>query len=355
MSDNRRECVFDILKAIAILMVVITHFPWTDADRLRYGFPFWIDTAMPIFMMLSGYFSFRSFFMRQLETFSGLYSLSCLYKRLVRFLFPFLLLAPIDIICGMCGPTHATFTRCVIRLILGGYGPGAYYVPMMIQFVVVFPVVYIILRRYRIYGLLILILFNVLYESCCSTFGINSRVYSMCLFRHIGTVALGGFAACMVTSKTKVGHNVSLMVAGAVMFLVGALYLYFACYGNYNPIIFGRWKTTSVVAAFYTVGMFYFFIGVNQCKDNLCIEPFEKFNSFIIGSMSYETYLMQKVFYAYPATFIYALPINRCFQLLFCAFSCIFLGVMYGWFLRCIKYVHGAGQVKPYSYRVQLI
>lgn len=339
-SLEGRKSIFDVIKAVAILMVVVTHFPWTPAERLHYAFPFWIDTAMPIFMLLSGYLCFCSFYKKKLETFGEVYKLTNLYKRLARFVVPFVLLIPLDILCGMYGPNHASFANCLFRIILGGQRPGSYYVPMMIQFVIVFPVVYLAIRRYGVCGLMIFMLFNFLYECCCSVFGIHREVYSICLFRHLGIVAFGAFLAYWQMRAVKAyGKNMNMIICGIAMLLVGALYLYFSCYGYYSPIIFCRWKTTSLAAAFYTVGMFFFLMGwgAMSARPKKC-QCYPIGATFLkIGSRTYEIYLMQKIFYAFPAIFILNLPINRGMKLALCVFACLFLGVVYGEFINRFK------------------
>ena len=338
MVDNKREYIFDTIKVIAILMVVITHFPWTDAERLRYGLPFWIDTAMPIFMMLSGYFCFRSFYTKKLETFSDVYEISYLFKRLMRFALPFILIIPIDIICGMCGPNHATFTSCLSRIVVGGQRPGSYYVPMMIQFVMLFPVIYIGIRKWRFYGVVFFIALNFTYECCCSAFDIHREIYSICVLRHFGVIALGAFASYLSISKIASASSKVMIMCGAFMSLCVVLYLYFSCYGHYSPIIFSRWETNCLMASLYTVGFFYLFIGaggVNRlhggtdCKKMLAG----------IGSKTYEIYLMQKLFYAFPAVFVLKLPIYWLIKLMICVFCCFTLGMGYGRILTWLKFV----------------
>lgn len=55
-SANRLQHL-DFYKGICILFIIITHYNWTDQQRLAYGFPFWIDMAVPIFMVITGYVS----------------------------------------------------------------------------------------------------------------------------------------------------------------------------------------------------------------------------------------------------------------------------------------------------------
>lgn len=51
----KRNHAADILKGICIVCIVITHFSWSDTERRMFLFPFWIDMAVPVFMVISGY------------------------------------------------------------------------------------------------------------------------------------------------------------------------------------------------------------------------------------------------------------------------------------------------------------
>ena len=69
IMDNKRVELFDIIKGIMILFIIITHFHWVyPDDYLRYGFVFYIDMAVPVFMILTGYFYALSNSRRKVDT-----------------------------------------------------------------------------------------------------------------------------------------------------------------------------------------------------------------------------------------------------------------------------------------------
>ena len=49
--EMKRNHFIDVLKGICIIFVIITHYNWSDEARMNYLFPFWIDMAVPIFMI----------------------------------------------------------------------------------------------------------------------------------------------------------------------------------------------------------------------------------------------------------------------------------------------------------------
>ena len=50
----KRNNFLDVLKGICILLVILTHFDWVEAERLQYLFPYWMNPAVPIFMITPG-------------------------------------------------------------------------------------------------------------------------------------------------------------------------------------------------------------------------------------------------------------------------------------------------------------
>ena len=85
-----RKSVIDILKGVCICFVVITHFSWSSIERLQYGFPFWIDMAVPIFMFISGYVYATSYEKRKVELYTQVYSVEEIFKKIARYTIPFL-------------------------------------------------------------------------------------------------------------------------------------------------------------------------------------------------------------------------------------------------------------------------
>lgn len=60
-NGSNRIVILDILKFICIVMVIVTHYEWTDEQRRQLLFPYWIDMEVPVFMLISGYLGAMSF------------------------------------------------------------------------------------------------------------------------------------------------------------------------------------------------------------------------------------------------------------------------------------------------------
>ena len=54
-------------------------------------FPFWIDMAVPMFMVISGYVNAKSFEIKNIRCLEDAYQKSLLITKLIRFLVPFLI------------------------------------------------------------------------------------------------------------------------------------------------------------------------------------------------------------------------------------------------------------------------
>ncbi|HEM3150204.1 hypothetical protein [Streptococcus suis] len=53
---NSRIALFDAIKCIMVLCVIFTHLDWSVEQRQWFIFPYFVDMAVPIFLLLSAYF-----------------------------------------------------------------------------------------------------------------------------------------------------------------------------------------------------------------------------------------------------------------------------------------------------------
>lgn len=90
--SDRHFRLIDFLKGSCILFVILTHYAWSDAERLSYLFPFWIDMAVPVFMVISGFVGAKSFHRRGIDTFEKAYKAQTLCDRFIRYTVPLFLL-----------------------------------------------------------------------------------------------------------------------------------------------------------------------------------------------------------------------------------------------------------------------
>ena len=100
---DRRNHFIDILKGICIIFVIISHFSWTAEERLKYLFPFWIDMAVPVFMIISGYVYSFSYKRNSINRLEDAYLMKNTLSKIVRYTVPFIITYSIEIAWGSTG------------------------------------------------------------------------------------------------------------------------------------------------------------------------------------------------------------------------------------------------------------
>lgn len=224
MTQKRVE-LFDTVKGIMILFIIIAHFHWVyPDDYLRYGFVFYIDMAVPVLMTLTGYFYALSAQRAEIHTIQEAYKGKLLLKKLLRFLVPFVIACLIELpyllIKQKCNIIQLFFT-----FVRGGHGPGAYYTPIMIQTIFLAPVLFCVIKRFDFKGFLICFAVTGLYELISYCLGIPDELYKFIVFRYISTLSFGIFIAI---GKKQFNHMGLLF-----LFVLGVLW---QAALNYIPI-----------------------------------------------------------------------------------------------------------------------
>lgn len=104
---NRRSNLLDIIKGLMIIFIIITHFRFVYPDDYqKYGFFFWIDMAVPIFMVITGYLYAMQFEKKGIDTIEKAWLKEIILPKILRFVIPFgiafLVEAPVLVVRG-CG------------------------------------------------------------------------------------------------------------------------------------------------------------------------------------------------------------------------------------------------------------
>ena len=314
-----RNKTIDVLKGISILCVVLTHYAWTQTERNTLLFPFWIDMAVPMFMILSGYVYTESYVKREIESFEEAYNIKGMFTKSIRFLLPFTIIYILEIYLASFDNYHYPLKQIYNAFLCGGFGPGSYYVPLMIQFLFVFPVIYFVIKKYQFKGLLLCGLVNGVYEILQSAYGMNEQCYRLLLFRYILVISFGCYLALGIESSIKASKAV-------ISFLVGFIFILLCCYLNYTPKIIVYWTRTSFVACLYILPIAALLLKLNmRCKLLECL-----------GRTSYDIYLIQMVYYFIGADHIYGMVKSRELQLVFSLVICCMGGILFNYIERPI-------------------
>lgn len=310
---KQRNHFLDIAKGIAILMVLVTHFSWSDAERLKYLFPFWISMAVPIFMIISGYLSAASFQRNHVECLDDAYAPNLLWHKYLRFTVPFLIAYVVE----LCFDTYfhglPSIQRVLLRGMQGGIGGcGTYYYPILIQFIFLFPVIYIIIKKKK-HGLLLCFVMNAVYELLVRVYGMNYDCYRLLVFRYIMLIAFG----CYLYLK---GGN-HLGKINWLMFFGGIAFIIIACYLEAPLPIAKYLKKTCVYAILFFLPVFSFLMEHLQSVKCGVLE--------LLGKASYHIFFTQMVLYNYVSKRIVGYMPNRAFHLCFNIVFCVVVGLLF--------------------------
>ncbi|MBE6714710.1 MAG: acyltransferase, partial [Ruminococcaceae bacterium] len=287
-----RNRFIDIIKCLAIIMVVATHYDFTHNEKLDYWFPFWINMAVPIFMVVTGYLVAASFENAKKSTLIEVYAPLPLAKKLLRYILPFLFFFAVEILIETLRMNQINVQQTIDYLKIGGIGVhGTYYYPVLIQLVFLTPLIYWVVRKWK-YGIVACFIFNLMFEYYKTEEKMDPSDYRLCALRYVFAVAIGCFIYLYYKRDAKWNW------VWVHMFEIGALYIWIVCYTDYKERIFTEWKSTSMMAILFIAPLLAF--AIDRCRDWHC-KPLE-----IIGRSSYHILLVQIVYYNYYADRIYA-------------------------------------------------
>lgn len=311
-----RNRSLDFLKGISILIVIFTHYAWESTTRLEWFFPFWVDMAVPMFMIISGYVSAKSFENKNIHSIGQAYNLKLTVNKLIRYTVPYMMAFIIEetiLIIRAASKQEPVYAYNIFMTFLqGGIGQGSFYFPILFQFVFVFPVIYILIDKSDWKGLILCGLINALYELLQCAYGMNVNCYRLLVFRYILLIAAGCYLAI---GKTKIPFYVFI-----ISFVIGFLFKYCTSYGNYQPIIIKYWVSTSFVAVLYFIPIAWFLIKRAHFK----FKPVE-----LLGRASYNIFFTQMIYYYCFAPSIYQSIPNKTLQMIISILICTNVGILF--------------------------
>lgn len=122
---EKRIAIVDILKAVSMILILIGHTGWEERQRNILGFPFWVDMAVPVFMILSGFIFAMQFDKRGIKFVDESYSREYVIKNLLRFILPFLPIYFLEVFaCIYAGFFKGTGITLMANILLDFIGGG---------------------------------------------------------------------------------------------------------------------------------------------------------------------------------------------------------------------------------------
>ncbi|OGY16985.1 MAG: hypothetical protein A2784_04065 [Candidatus Chisholmbacteria bacterium RIFCSPHIGHO2_01_FULL_48_12] len=239
----------DLLKGLAIIAVLLWHSVPLDIQQQTL-FEFHVGQSIPIFLVLMG-LNYGMSFARKKYHRGVIYPRQFLFKQLKRFGIPFLLAFAASLIVGywrflLTGMNRLRLNRYLLLGRLPSPGPGNYYISALIQFILIFPLLY---KLYRTSPRLTVILIFALDLSfqILTSFYIPFASMTYFIFGYLSPVGLGLWLS--TDRRLLSPRNKPLAVAG----IVSLAYLIFnrlIC-PNLTCLYFPSWTTQNVFSSFY--------------------------------------------------------------------------------------------------------
>ncbi|MDD4651102.1 MAG: acyltransferase family protein [Methanothrix sp.] len=304
-ATRDRSVPIDILKGLAIISVILLH-SWDSSTLLRLGAPYYISQAVPIFIIISGYNGVKSYLRAGATTFGQCYNNTP--RRLSRLIYPYSIILAIEIlfilfvnlfennIAGMLAsvtgrPLEHIHTviheyygdpHIFTSVITGGYGPGSFFVPVLIPLVIILPILYLLARRNLSLMLFGTFCFTLVFEAYALKSEMPDWIYRLTFIRYLFAFGLGIWLA--------LGKGRTWSFVGGIM---SAIYITGVNYFGFTPLAQQSWGSQNALAFVWPLVLVE--IGLSVAPKhigNICIRCISE-----IGQASYHIFLIQMVYF----------------------------------------------------------
>ncbi len=288
LQQNNRIYVLDYIKAIAMVSVIINHCNFTAQMEKDMLYPFFIGLAVPIFIVVSGFTFSLSYQKKETLGLKHWYARESILPKLSRFVMPFILIFLLELIYKLTIDNMAFNLTSIIRtFFFGGYGPGSYYIPIIIQMLFIFPLCYCLVRKYGFKGVLILGLIQLIYQFAVYYLDLPDIYYKRIFLRFL--IFLGG-GIYIFLHKEDILNSKGKKILLLLSFVVGCIYIYVANYQGHVPAIFLAWRRTAMPTILYVFPVLA--VVIATCLHKKIPGKGGDFFS-LIGQASYHIFLVQ--------------------------------------------------------------
>lgn len=293
MEEKKHIYLIDYLKAIGIVMVIITHYEWED--KTTPFFTWVIAMAVPIFMLLMSYNFSMSFERKTHGRFLELYQWKTVMPRIVRFTVPFVMIFVLEMILERLEGQAYSLKNMVVCFIEGGIGPGSYYYPILIQLLFLFPIIYLLVKHASWLGVAAVALLNFAYEYYVRYSEMELDTYRLLAPRYLMFLAMGCYLYFHFKDEKKYPLSAWSLLPG---FVVGFSFIVWVYQLENQPELelFRFWTRTSMLTAFYIFPIIYLLF--HYLKNKKIPGKAGVFLSEI-GKASYHIFLVQMVYFEF--------------------------------------------------------
>lgn len=295
-STQKRFQQIDVAKGFAIVSVILLHALERDALIDSYAI-YHIWQAVPVFIIIMG-INLGMNFNGSKRGLSSLYSRKYFQKKAERILLPLLWVYVLSILAGLAwlllfNQHKLEFDAYSFLGVLPVTGPGNYFVTLVLQTILVFPLIDYLFQRYPSHTIVLLVVLEVLFlmwSSQVPLFEEEEYLYSAALPRYFSAIAFGlVLSRAMLQPVRAATVLLFLAIVGA-----GCFYLYQMVYAELNiSYIRADWQTQSVLTFAYAAGMVWLlFKLLPMSSENQFLELLA-----VLGKASYHIFLIQIVYF----------------------------------------------------------
>lgn len=179
-------------------------------------------------------------------------------------------------------------------MLAGGTGPGGYYTLCMLQILAIFPVLYYLLNRNPIQGMVLICAVNIIWEVAVKYGIITQGLHRISSARLLVGVALGILISLYWQQLKK-------SVIPALFFVFGSVFLIHYTFLGYKPQLVGSWITSSFASIPYAAGIVYFMIARENLwqkitNSNIVMKRLSGCIQYI-GNATYHIFLVQQLYF----------------------------------------------------------
>jgi peptidoglycan/LPS O-acetylase OafA/YrhL len=289
----------DILKALAIISVIILHTVPT-AVLLVIGSPYYIWQAVPLFILIAGFNGAYGYRKRNATSIKDCYNPKILFRRYSRLIIPFIIYWVLELILlSFINQVPHDALTLFINFISGGFGWGGYFIPVILQSVIIVPLLYFIAVRnpdYMVGSALFLNVIFAVFVGISGSLSLSEYIYLRYLFA-------GALGVWLVTSKRR---PLTVIIIGGIFSFI---YILLASYTTLFPSTSMFYQYNGILQfPTYLWTLILAMIGLKYLPSNVK----SRFNQCLaeIGKASWHIFFVQIIYFLYPASIVY-IPLNN--------------------------------------------
>ncbi|GAB3537857.1 acyltransferase [Pontibacter brevis] len=294
--SQKRFQQIDVTKGLAIVSVILLHALENEALLASYAI-YHIWQAVPVFIVLMGV-NLGMNFSGKIPELSSLYTARYFLKKAERIVFPLLWVYGLAVLAGftwllLYNEQKLDFNAYLLIGLLPLTGPGNYFVTLILQSILFFPIIDYLFQRQPALTVVLLVVLEVLFllwSSQSAFFMSRDFLYSAALPRYFSAIAFGLVLSRAILQPFRVALFSLLMAVAAA----GCLYLYRMVYADLKlDYVLATWQTQCVLTFGYAAAMVWILFGALPVNsDNKLLQFFS-----VLGKASYHIFLIQIVYF----------------------------------------------------------